>query len=227
MSDLLSLARDYLERMANPVYGFATNEEYSLRFAQLLLREGFEASLRQEIETLRNRDALTSNGWLWIMRWAASRKIEIPEDTLVALFEEWSSVPGRCAIVQHATDSAKIGPTPGLPRLEEFPNQFLARIMKSVTEADHENVVEDEQRSFERPARSAEDLLVVFLQVGTPVTLAAASTLLRYQWRGHDALFEYLRALAATLDPETRSVWSDRLQVDLSREWVCRVHSLF
>lgn len=217
MSDLLSLARDFLERMANPVYGFADNQEYSLRFAQLLLREGFEGSLRREIETVSDKEALTSNGWLWIMRWATSRKIEIPEDILVALFEEWSSVAGRCAIVQHATDLATIRPTRELPRLEEFPNRFLARIMKSVTETDREDVM-DERRSVERPARSAESLLVVFLQVGTPVTLAAASALLRHQWRGHDALFEYLRALASTLDSETRSVWSDRLRVDLPRE---------
>ncbi len=54
MSGLLSLARDYIERMANPVYGFAVNEEYSLRFAELLATEGFESSLRREVEELRD-----------------------------------------------------------------------------------------------------------------------------------------------------------------------------
>ena len=67
MSGLLSLARDYLERMANPVYGFAVNEEYSLRFAQLLETDGFESSLRREVQELRDTEELTSNGWLWLM----------------------------------------------------------------------------------------------------------------------------------------------------------------
>ena len=217
MSDLLSLARDYLERMANPVYGFAVNEDYSLRFAQLFGREGFEASLREEIKTLRDKEALTSNGWLWLIRWAMARQIEIPEDILEALFEEWSSIPAKCLIVQHATYRAEL-PSIANWTLREFPNRFSARIMTSATETTGEDALEKERYRPERLTVRAESLLVVFLQVGTPLVLAAASTLLLHPWRGHDTLFEFLLAIASTLDPETRNVWSDQLQVNLSRE---------
>ena len=87
MSDLLALARDYIDRMANPIHGIAVNEDYALRFARLLEREGFEAALADEIRALTDKEALSSHGWLWIIRWARSRQIDILEDLLLELFE--------------------------------------------------------------------------------------------------------------------------------------------
>jgi hypothetical protein len=218
MSGLLTLARDYIERMANPVYGFATNEDYSLRFAKLLATEGFEGSLRDEIQGLRDKEALTSNGWRWLIGWARSRRIELPEELLVELFEEWSSVSARCSIVDLATYRAQVEPKANV-RLRDFPNQFLASIMRGATE-----IGEDHPRGDDRPGQEpwrltgrAESVLVVFLQVGTPLTLGAASALLRHQWPGHEQLFEFLRVLATTLDSETRRVWSERLDLELSQ----------
>jgi hypothetical protein len=60
MSDLLFLARDFIDRMANPTYGAAVNEDHALRFASLLQREGFEELFMREIREVRDRDALTS-----------------------------------------------------------------------------------------------------------------------------------------------------------------------
>ena len=189
MSGMLSLARDYMERMANPVYGFAVNEDYSLRFAQLLETEGFESSLRREIEELRDTEELTSNGWLWLIGWAKARRIELEEELLLDLFNEWSNISARCAIVDLAIHQYR----PEVERsrvfpLGEFPHPFLARILRRATE-----VPAGQEARIDRPmphpaywrsASRAEDLLVVLLQVDDPITIAAAATLLRHGWEG-------------------------------------------
>jgi hypothetical protein len=219
MSGLLILARDYIERMTNPLYGFSTNEDYSLRFAHLLRMEGFENSLRKEIEELRDSQALTSNGWLWLIGWARSGRIHLREDLLLELFEEWSSVVGRCAIVDLATYLSEMEPEADVT-LRDFPNSFLAKILRGVTETreGHARGIDRHRPDLEQLTIRAEDTLIVFLQIGTPLTLAAASALLRYQWTGHEQLLEFLRVLVEPLDPETRSVWSARLHLRLSRE---------
>lgn len=220
MSGLLSLARDYLERMANPVYGFAVNEEYSLRFAQLLETDGFESSLRREVRELRDAEELTSNGWLWLMGWAKTKEIEIEVDLLFDLFNQWSSIPARCAIVDLAihqyTPDGHV--SRGLP-LSDFPHPLLARMLRDATE-----IADERERRIDRPRREprrtgrAEDLLLVLLQVEAPITIAAASMLLRHQWEGHEQLVTYLRELAATWDVETRALWGEALGVSLSPE---------
>jgi len=222
MSNLLILARDYIDRMANPSYGFAINEDYSLRFAQLLGTEGFDGSLREEITGLRDKDALTSNGWLWLIRWARSRRIEMQETLLLDLFEEWTSVPARCAIVDLVTYRSEFQEAQRDFAIGEFPDRFLDQIMIAATAIRNtkENLKEDDQGRPEAEPRTAraEAALVVFLQIGTPLTLAAASALLRHRWRGHDQLTDYLLELAGTLDAETRDVWSRQLRITLSRE---------
>jgi hypothetical protein len=203
--------------MVNPSYGYATNEDYSLRFAQLLTREGFESSLRDEIRASHDADALTSNGWLWLIQWARTRRIEMDEDLLLNLFEEWSSLPARCAIVDLATYNSEFKPRPDT-QLSEFPHRFLGRLMRGATQTD--DLEKKDRRSSERLRLTAraESVLLVFLQVGTPLTLAAATALLRYRWQGHDELSEYLSLLAETVDPETRDVWGRQLGIRLSRE---------
>jgi hypothetical protein len=205
--------------MVNPAYGFATNEDYSLRFANLLGRDGFEGSLREEIQGIRDKEALTSNGWLWLMRWARSRQIAMQEDLLLELFEEWSSVPARCAIVDLATYGFE-PQTRSAATVSDFPNRFLARIMNRATEIKREDLQGDDRSRPElgRLTARAESVMVVLIQVGTPLTLMAASALVRHQWQGREQLLEFLRALAGTLDRETRDVWSEQLDFGLSRE---------
>jgi len=220
MSGLLSLARDYLDRMANPVYGLAVNEEYSLRFAQLLETDGFESSLRREVKELRDTEELTSNGWLWLMGWAKTREIEVKDDLLLDLFNQWSSISARCAIVDLAIHQYRpdLRVSRGLP-LSEFPHPLLARMLHDATEIvdEREQRIDRSRREARRTGR-AEDLLLVLLQVEAPITIAAASTLLRHQWDGHEQLVTYLRELAATWDGETRGLWGEALGVSLSPE---------
>jgi hypothetical protein len=77
LNELLGLARDYLDRMATLDYGLFTKKEYSLRSVHLLANEEFDNRLKE----LRDKDALTSNGWL--IRWAGSRHIDLQEDGAV------------------------------------------------------------------------------------------------------------------------------------------------
>ncbi|MGA2075315.1 MAG: hypothetical protein ABSH52_17630 [Terriglobia bacterium] len=204
MSELLALARDFIEKMANPVYGYATNEDYSARFAELLRSEGFEGRLREEISTLRRPDALTSYGWLWVIGWAKSRRIPLPDDLLTELFEEWSSVFARCAIVDLATAELEYEPRGRDLSVQDFPSPFLVSIMTSATELGEEIYPTAE---LGRPSGRAESVLIALLQVGRPITLDAASALLRHEWRGQRQLLEYFWTLCNSLDPETREVW--------------------
>jgi hypothetical protein len=229
MSDLLVLARDYLDRMANPIHGSAVNEDYALRFARLFERDGFEAALADEIRGLRDKDALTSHGWLWIIRWARSRHIDVSEDLLLDLFEEWSSIPAKCTVVDLATYRSELDPSifvsfMNLP-LSMFPQRFLGRLMRNATTITEEELGlhgdrgrDERRRRMVRLTARAESLLVILIQVATPITLAAARTLVRHQWEGHTQLFEFLQVLASPLDAETRNVWSEQLGLGLSRE---------
>jgi hypothetical protein len=216
MSGLLALARDYIERMANPVYGFSTNEEYSQRFGELVETEGFDQSLRGEVETLRDTDTLTSNGWLWLLGWARSRRIRLNEDLLLTLFEQWASVPARCAIIELATMGVERDLWTSFS-IQEFPDSFLAQLLRRSVAINGNNLGEMPTRAPSLPTAHAENLLIVLMQVGTPLTVAAASALLRHQWRGHEALFNFALVLADSVDTETRRVWSDQLRVDLFR----------
>jgi hypothetical protein len=195
--------------MANPVYGYTTNEDYSMRFAKLLESEGFEDQLGEEIRTLRDRDALTSHGWLWLIGWAKSRNIDLAEDLLVDLFEEWWSVYARCAIIDLAThrNEGQLRSTDN--PLNEFPNRFLAKIMLLATKPEE---AEGSTNELSRQTGRAESVLVSLLQVGRPITLEAASVLLRHHWKGQAQLLEFFWALCNSLDRETRDAWVERLK---------------
>ena len=67
MTPLLTLARDYLERMSNPALGVAMNESYALKFGALLLEDKLQWQLADEIKQLRDPQTLTSHGWLWLL----------------------------------------------------------------------------------------------------------------------------------------------------------------
>jgi hypothetical protein len=208
MSTLLPLAADYIERMANPVFGIATNEDYAIKFGKLLESEDFEARLREEIETLRDTDVLSSHGWLWLFDWAKSTSVDLDQELLLRLFHEWASPFVRAEIVQLATRGFQ-GVTGVNDRTNvfDFPNGFLARIMIDVIRPGEGNNLERE-RSWGTRAQS---VLVAFLQAGSPIALDAASALLRHRWEGQRELLDFFWVLHDSLDPETQGAWFDRL----------------
>jgi hypothetical protein len=178
MSSLLSLAADYIERMANPVFGITTNEDYAIKFGKLLESEGFESQLRGEIRALKEPEALSSHGWLWLFDWAKSTGADIDQELLLHLFRKWSSPFVRAEIVQLATRGFR-GETGADVRREafNFPDRFLAQIMIEVTRPLEENKLQRGQLSVTR----SQSVLVAFLQAGSPVALDAAAALLRHE----------------------------------------------
>lgn len=220
MSDLLFLASDYIERMANPVYGTSVNEDYALKFGTLLSKEGFEARLNEEIRTLTDRDALTSYGWLWLLSWVKSKDIELNEELLVELYEEWSSVLVRAEILDLATRNVDYVERllPSLS-IEQFPNSFLSRIMmRAIRPQEVEETTQPESQEWrsteelpiqeDQPSTAlAESTLVALIQVDTPITIDAARVLLTHKWDGHQQLLEFFWAIYEALDPETHDEW--------------------
>jgi hypothetical protein len=220
MSELLVLASDYIEHMANPQYGTAVNEDYANRFAVLLQSKEFEAQLDKEIEELEDRGTLSSHGWLWLLERAKSRKLRLREKLLLELFQHWPNVFIRSDIVDVATQSAE-PPVSNLVTysLSEFPNRFLRQILTLATRSSLENADRDSPLSDEKPGVTtaessgafAESTLFALLQVGRPLTLDAATVLLKHRWPGQERLLESFRAVYNSLERETQRVWVQRL----------------
>jgi hypothetical protein len=223
MSDILVLARDFIERMANPAYGVATNEEYSLQFASLLQRKGFEERLLQEIQEAQDRDALTSHGWLWLVGWAKSRSVQLPTGLLVELFEEWSDLFVKANVLDLATRNAVYrAPIKFDLSIGEFPNEFLRRVMLSAIRIEREesgdfeegfdeSANEHERREAVPEMGRAESLLISLLQVGRPITLAAASSFLRHEWQGQRHMQSFFWLLYDRLDGDSQAAWSESI----------------
>jgi len=219
MSDLLYLARDFIERMANPAYGVVATEEHALQFASLLQREGFENRFLREIREIQDKDVLSSHGWLWLIGWAKSRGVDLSTGLLVELFEEWSDVFVKANVLDLATRNAVYGPSATLNiSIDDFPNEFLRRVMLSAVRVESEESpnfadFHDQRERFRRadviPAMGrAESLLVSLLQVGRPITLGAASTFMLYEWQGQRHIQIFFWVLHDRLDRESQAAWS-------------------
>lgn len=204
MSTVLALARDFIERMSNPVFGLSTNEEYSLQFGQLLQSEEFAFQLRRDIESLRDPVEMTSHGWLWILGWARSNRIQLHDRLLLALFEQWSSVFMKTAIVDLVTAELEEQREQSFVERE---SRFLDAIVVRATE--YEQHREDSRREAPPVTQigRAEATLVALLQVGRPATLQAAQGLLRRRWTGQERLGEFFWSLVDSLEDDTRAAW--------------------
>jgi hypothetical protein len=222
MSTLLALARDFIERVSNPVFGARVNEEYGFRLAALLESEGFEQQLNQEISRLDDAAAFTSYGWLWLMGWARAKNVRLRPDLLRRLFEQSSSVFVRTMILEVAVEGEAPRDDRVIADVHEFPDRFLASVMAAAIVRPEEWRLDRERsdRPFEReerleaipPSTAAEATLVSLLQAGKPLTLRAATTLLRHRWEGSAALNRFFWTLVDGLDAETRAEWLKRVR---------------
>jgi len=217
MSTVLSLARDFIERLSNPVYGQAVNEDYGMRLAALLRDEEFARQLNEEVAQLDDPSAFTSFGWLWLMGWARSKNLTLPASLLITLFDQSSSVFVRSAILDLAVDAEPVEAT-NIQDVREFPDRFLATVMAAAVERDGaQGFAPGERRGeLERLERlpattAAEATLVSLLQIAKPKTLSAASVLLRHKWKGEAELNVFFWTLANALDDETRREWLARV----------------
>jgi len=224
MSALLTLASDFIERMANPAYGIRVNEDHALRFATLLNSEGFVSLLQEEAKQLHSTDSLTPHGWLWLLTWARSQGDQLNGELLLNLADTWSSVFMQASVIDAATmdidelisqkrrrnlefstapdDERRIRPIP----LDDIGHPFLRSLLHHVT-----HVAEGDTDREEIRTQRAENTLVALLQIDREVTLKAASSLLHHDWRGQQALLEFYRMVRAGLDDETQQIWDSRL----------------
>ena len=106
MSEVLTLASEFIDRMSNPAYGIHINEEYSLRFANLLKSNEFEHRLEREVERINDTDTLSPYGWLWLLGWVKSRNVVLDDELLLRLTEKWASISMQVSAIELETRRA-------------------------------------------------------------------------------------------------------------------------
>ena len=209
MSSVLALARDFIERMCNPVFGLSTNEEYSLQFGQLLQTEEFGEQLRRDVESLQDPGEMTSHGWIWLLGWARANRVVLENELLVKLFDQWSSVFMKAAIIDLATqlpDGHQV--LAERQRSDVIENPFVADIVSRAMEYDQSRErLDRDVTPIPPPLGRSEATLTALLQVGRPATIRGAQALLRRHWPGQEQLVEYFWSLADSLEDETRAAW--------------------
>lgn len=196
MPDLLSLASDFFERMANPAYGSVVNDEYALRLGALLTDERTQSFFAREAERLSDPDALTAYGWLWFLGYARARSLRLSDELLLRLAERWSSVPMLVTVIDVATGD------------EERAERWLESLVQRVTFIEEQPDELQHERDF---GANAESLLVALLQTGNEPSLSAARNLLRRDWRGQRRLLQLFWSLTDELDDDTRRLWISML----------------
>lgn len=218
MSTFLTIASDFIDRMSNPAYGVLVNEEYALRFAELLAEEGeLQHTLRREAERLTNVHTLTAHGWVWFLGWAQSEGVRLSDNLLLEITERWTNVLIQSLAIETAVQDVEWERAANTALLVEFPNDFLRHLMIRAVEPPRripkEGMGPDALRHPDHIRTDrAEAVFVALLDVELDITLDAASALLNHRWEGQEELLQHYRHLASGVDPETRQQWEERLR---------------
>jgi hypothetical protein len=220
MSEILTLAADFIDRMSNPAHGIAVNEEYSLRFAQLLGQERTFSILRDEAARVRDVNTLSAHGWFWFLNWARGHELELNGELLLDLSDRWASVFMQVLIIDVATRNRRMRELGQARHVAEFQDEWLRQLLtRSVIQEqrppERRNEPEEGHSEEQVPVRMgrAETTLLALLQVGSDLTLAAAATLLAHPWPGRGRLREYYEWRLSDLEPETRAAWEQRIRL--------------
>jgi hypothetical protein len=219
MNALLTLASEFIERMSNPAYGVLVNEDYAIRFAEVLDSEGstFERTLKREAKSLTSTDALTAHGWMWLLSWARSRRLTLSNKLLLEITDKWTSVPMQSLAIEIATQTARWRQKAHVPSIYEFEHPFLRELLRRAVEPrrdesrDQVRIKDETPQLREIRTDRAESTLVALINVESNITLDAAAALLNHPWEGQHTLLFFYEYLQAGLDPETQKEWSKRL----------------
>lgn len=230
MNGLLAIAEAFLERMTNPLYGNEVNDQYTLRFNQLLAEDQeFTRSFASMSLGPEDVDSLPICAWPWYLQWRMERAAPPSDGFLDALYESTEDPAVRIAVTQSAlsdlpantpagpdagdaADGADKAPArsgePGTALSREFPPgprrrpEIRSRWLRTRV---------NRLAGARDPARAAEadEFATYLLQLGDPDSLAALRRLIEERPEIRDALGGYLAE--AGLDPGTAADWDSGL----------------
>jgi hypothetical protein len=199
MSPLFYLGSDFIDRMTNPRYGARENEEYALKFAELLKDEVAGRLLREEAEKISDVNTLPLYGWIWLLNWARSAEIKLNANLLSGLMEQWQSPVVMALIIDVATQPGQDGRSRRVPDIDQLGNEWLRTLLEKCV------VVPENEESF------AQNVLIALLQSGTDVSLDGAAALLQHRWTGGRRILEFFYQRLALVDEDTQAVWIQNL----------------
>jgi len=200
--------------MSNPAYGQALNEEYSLKFGEMLKTEEFTLLFLKEIERIDNVDHLTPNGWLWLLNWSRAQDVQLQTDVLLKLSWKFSSAFMQVAIIDAATFKAEETTNRNYRSIRGFESRFIRELLSEATSKEYHSDKHQQQSNI---TRRSETILTALMQIGNDLTLAAARELLNHDWIGKEMLNDYFEVLCQGVDTETASWWRTKLKLSYEK----------
>jgi hypothetical protein len=207
MNSLMGMVADFLDHLADPVFGRQTNEAYSMRLGILLDNDEHLS------EQLANSDlspddvpTLSLASWMWYLRWRALRSGQVPGDAfLTRLYDSTTEPVVRLrvveAVVRHSRDYlADIDTEREQRGLSGLPDNWLRQRMYSIID---ENQPEQGE-ALATPAEQAWELSGYLFQLGDEFSLITLSGLLAERWSGRQYLLNRIHEILAQpgLEPE-------------------------
>ena len=206
MTSLLILARDSLERAANPAYGVAANDEHAARLAAVIGPADVERFM-SEVARLDDPANLTSYGWAWVLEFAISHNVALDRELLSDLCQRWDVPALKALVIEAAIEFDQ----PAEPNAEvvEWLTRVVERAAPLLVLPDDDRLVDDDETYSlgEIDTGSAEALLTALLVVGTESTINAARQLFARQWLGSRQLDDFVRSNLNDSDPLARVPW--------------------
>jgi hypothetical protein len=211
MNGFLAIAEAFLERMTNPLYGNEMNDQYSLRFNQLLAEDReFADSFANLSLDPEDVGTLPVCAWPWYLQWRLERAAPPSPDFLDALFESTEDPAVRMAVTQsalsdipedvpdHADMTGDAGEEPTRPvaleadaTRELFPGRRRRPEIRSRWLRTRVNRLAGD-RDPARAVAEAEDLAIYLLQLGDPDSLAVLQSLVEERQGLGEVLGQYL-----------------------------------
>ncbi len=224
MSNLLGLAADFIDRVANPRYGAEVNEAYAARLDELLKRDPSLAErLAEERLDAEDVDLLSTSGWLWYLGFRHDHGTLPQEEFLDALYAEADDPIVRLSIVEAVTIHPEIvgrfreRPERERVTLEALPQYWLRdRLVRLVAPSDQQGADHDlGDRDFEDRMGEAMELATSFLQIGNQVALETLRALLSSAGRQREALAGLVEGIISASGAEEESVQAWRRSLGL------------
>lgn len=227
MNGLLAIAEAFLERMTNPLYGNEVNDQYTLRFNQLLAEDRqFASSFASMPLGPEDVDSLPVCAWPWYLQWRMERAAPPSADFLDALYESTEDPAVRLTVTQSALSERPAAPDAGddaTDGAEQAPERFGERDTALSRESAPRSRARPQIQSRwlrtrvnrlardHDPARAgeADEFAVYLLQLGDPDSLTALRRLVDERPELRETLAGYLAD--AGLDPGDAASWDSGL----------------